>query len=290
LESENSCFPANDTGRYLSYHEGGSVKEEYACRRGKPAGTYTKKDPEGSVAEKGAFDAQGRKQGVWETFLPGGKTASRRIFAAGLERDSGFAWDEAGRLRERSHFAAGTGERLRYDSLGNLVQRSRFVSGVPDGPDWMYWPASAALGDKADASRPGGRTGPDDRSAPAPGPKRQCMVFADGKPLSLKRWHRNGRAMAEGHFENGKRAGEWKEWWEDGTLKEISRYLAGDLHGERLFYDRSGRLMLSIRYERGYPAEGRIPKALARGEMLEDSGAILRPAEWNEGPTPSVPP
>lgn len=263
--SVNSCFPANDTGRFVSYHAGNTVKEEYACRKGAPRGAYVKRDPEGTVVERGAFDAQGRKQGVWETFYGEGRKASRKTFAAGLEQDSGYAWDEAGRLRERAWFEAGAGERLRYDSLGNLIQRTRYAKGVPDGEDWMYWPM------------PG--PGP-----AATGPKRQCVIYADGKPVSLRKWHPDGRPMTEGAFTNGKRAGEWKEWWENGALKESARYQDGALHGERLFYDRNGRLMRTIRYEHGYPAEGRIPKAVAHGGIAGDSGAAPWPGPIRKAP------
>ena len=255
----NSCFEANDTGRFVSYHANNTVKEEYACRKGVPAGSYVKKDPDGTVIEKGGFDAQGRKDGVWETFFSEGKPGSRRAYAAGVEHDSGYAWDESGRLRERAHFDTGTGERMIYDSLGHLTERTRYAKGQPDGECWIYWPAGPAAGAGKVAEKPG--------------PKRQMVAYALGKPLTLQRWHPNGKPMSVGQFTDGHRSGEWKDWWEDGTLKEISRFEAGALHGERLFYDVKGKLMRTSRYEHGYPAEGRIPKAVAHGGIAADSAA-----------------
>lgn len=267
MAAVNSCFASNDTGRYVSYHANNTVKEEYACKQGVPSGEYLKKDPDGTVVERGRFDAQGRKDGLWEAFWAEGKPASKRSYAAGLEQDSGWAWDEAGRLRERSRFDSGSGERILYDSLGHLVQRTRYVKGQPDGEDWSYWPETA-----------GGRGAvPKGRVADMPGPKRQLIVYAAGKPVTMRKWHVNGKAMAEGQFQDGHRAGEWKDWWEDGTLKEVSHFEGGALHGERLFYDPKGKLIRTARYEHGYPAEGRIPKAVARGAITGDSGIILRP-------------
>ena len=256
----NSCFASNDTGRYVAYHANHTVKEEYACRQGAPSGEYIKKDPDGTLVERGRFDAQGRKEGVWETFWAEGRPASKRTYAAGMEQDSGWAWDQAGRLKERAHFDSGTGERLRYDSLGRLVQRTRLKQGQPDGEDWTFWPEGSA---------------PKGRVAATPGPRRQLIVYALGKPSFLRRWHPNGKPAAAGRFEDGHRAGEWKDWWEDGTLKEISHFQSGSLHGDRLFYDPKGRLIRTARYEHGYPAEGRIPKAVARGGVVGDSGTIL---------------
>jgi antitoxin component YwqK of YwqJK toxin-antitoxin module len=258
--SVNSCFAANDTGRYVSYHANNTVKEEYACKKGVPTGAYVKKDPDGTVVERGGFDAQGRKDGTWETAWSEGKPASKRTYAAGLEHDSAWAWDEAGRLRERAHFDSGSGERVLYDSLGHLIARTRYVKGQPDGEDWSYWPEGEV---------------PKGRVADKPGPKRQLVAYALGKPITMQRWHVNGKLMSTGQFTDGHRAGEWKDWWEDGTLKEISHFEAGALHGDRLFYDPKGKLIRTARYEHGYPAEGRIPKAVARGGVSADSAAPL---------------
>ena len=265
--SVNSCFASNDTGRYVSYHANNTVKEEFACVKGVPSGAYAKKDADGTLVERGNFDAEGRKQGLWEGFWAEGKPSFRRVYAAGAEHDSGYAWDEAGRLRERAHFDSGGGERVLYDSLGHLVQRTRYAQGRPEGEDWSYWPQGWPQG-----------AVPKGRVAERPGPKRQMVVYALGKPLTLRRWHPNGRTAAEGQFEDGHRAGEWKEWWEDGTLKEVSHFQAGALHGDRLFYDPKGKLMRTARYEHGYPAEGRIPKAVARGGITGDSAAARPPA------------
>lgn len=261
--SVNSCFEANDTGRFVSYHANNTVKEEYTCRKGVPEGTYIKKDPDGVTVEQGAFDGQGRKQGLWEAWFSEGKAASRKGYAAGLDHDSAWAWDEAGRLKERAWFDSGTGERLGYDTLGNIIERTRFKKGQPDGESWFFWPVVRAAKGMADK----------------PGPKRQLVVYALGKPTTMQKWHSNGKPMAVGQFADGHRDGEWKDWWEDGTLKEISRFQAGALHGERLFYDPKGKLMRTSRYEHGYPAEGRIPKGLGgRGKSAAKDSLAGKPA------------
>lgn len=259
--SENSCFEANDTGRFVTYHANNTVKEDYACRRGVPAGTYVKKDPDGTVIEKGGFDAKGRKDGLWEAWYSEGKPASRKGYAAGLEHDSSLAWDEAGRLKERARYDSGTGERLGYDSLGNLIERTAFAKGRPEGESWFYWP-------RVLPGEPGAG-----KLADKPGPPRQLVAYALGKPTTMRKWHPNGKPMSEGQFADGHRTGEWKDWWEDGTLKEISRFQAGALHGERLFYDPKGKLMRTARYEHGYPASGKIPKGLDRVPSPKDTAA-----------------
>jgi antitoxin component YwqK of YwqJK toxin-antitoxin module len=232
---ENSCFESNPQGRYVSFYANKTPKEDYACREGVPSGAYVKKDPDGQVIERGSFDILGRKDSVWEDFHPDGKRSMLKHYSGGLESDSSYAWDEAGRLVERAHFDSGTGERLGYDSLGRLIERRHFTGGQADGECWMYWPS---------------------------GGKRSLVVYKLGQPLEMRKWHPNGKPMAEGFFAGGHRTGEWKDWYENGILKEISHFQDGGLHGERLFYDAKGKLVRTMRYEHGFPAEGKIPKGL----------------------------
>ena len=238
LMVENSCFEANERGRYRTFHANKTLKEDYACKLGVPVGEYARKDPDGIVVEKGTFDDKGRKEGVWETFHTNGKRASLRHYRQGLETDSSFTWDVAGRLRERGFFVDSTGERLGYDSLGHLIEKQHFINGHPEGESWIYFPTGA---------------------------KRSVMIYKGGVPAELRKWHPNGKLMAEGVYLNGKRTGEWKEYGENGKLLESSHYQEGILHGEQLFYDVQGKLTRTQRYEHGYPAEGKIPAALAAG-------------------------
>jgi antitoxin component YwqK of YwqJK toxin-antitoxin module len=252
--NENSCFAANEQGRFTSYHANKTVKEDYQCRRGVPSGSYLKRDPDGTVIERGAFDSQGRKDGTWEAFHANGKRASMMRFLGGLDQDSAYAWDDAGRLRERAHFDSGTGERVAYDSLGHLIERRRFLKGRPDGESWTYWPQ---------------------------GGKRALLLYKDGKPVTMQKWHPNGKPMANGVFENGHRAGEWKDWWENGTLKEVSHFQDGALHGERFFYDEKGKLLRTQKYEHGFPSSGKIPKGLAGSGNPQ--GTVVDPGSARTG-------
>jgi uncharacterized protein len=235
---ENSCFESNERGHYLTFHAQKLIKEKYACHRGVPVGEYTRLDPEGMAVEKGSFDDQGRKQGLWETFHADGKLASRKHFQAGLENDSAYAWDPYGRLKERGFFQSGAGELLGYDSLGNLIERRHYSNSHPEGEAWVYYPR---------------------------GGKRSLVLYKDGQPAELSKWHPNGKLMAQGIFLNGKRHGIWKTYAENGKLNETSEYREGKLHGDQFFYDAQGQLTRTLRYEHGYPAEGKIPSTLAAG-------------------------
>ena len=233
LTLENSCFPANDTGSYLSLHANRTPKQEYRCRQGKPFGIFLAKDPEGEVSEKGDYDSLGRKQGFWETFHAGGGRASLRRYLAGLEDDSAFAWFASGNFKERGFFTAGLGEILVYDSLGRISERRHYAGGRPEGEWWTYYPFSGA--------------------------RKSLVSYWEGLPGEMTAWHPNGKLRTGGLYLDGKKTGEWKALDERGALRELSAYREGMLHGERIFYDSLGRKVRSQRYEYGYPAEGTVP-------------------------------
>lgn len=232
---ENTCFESNAEGRYRTFHANNTPKEDYPCRRGVPFGAYARRNMDGDVEERGAFDSTGKKDGVWETLHPGGSPASRRTYRAGIETDSLYAWDVAGRIRERGYFASGAGEIVAYDSLGRISERKRMVAGRPEGEDSTFH---------------------------ANGKPKTLVVYRDGLPVSMRRWHANGTLSLEGLFEGGKRAGEWKQFGDKGQAQDVSRYVDGLLHGERRMYDSTGRLTTVMRYEHGYPAEGKFPGGL----------------------------
>lgn len=254
---ENSCFEANDTGRYASFHANRTPKEDYPCVKGRPVGPYARKDPDGTVVERGTFDSLGRKEGLWETFHAGGAPASRASYHMGLQEDSALAWyadgvgTRPGSVKERGFYKDGTGELLGYDSLGHrLMERRQLKNGLPEGESRTYYPD---------------------------GKPKSLVVYKDGQPAEMRRWHPNGKVWAEGAFLRGQREGDWKQFDERGRPKETSHYKNGVQEGDQLFYDSLGRLVRTQRYEHGYPASGKIPAGLGNtavtGALPRDTGA-----------------
>lgn len=234
---ENSCFAANDTGRYASFHANETPHEAYRCLRGKPAGPYERKDPDGSPIEKGVYDSLGRKQGPWESYHDDGTRASLTHYRDGEMADSALSWYAGGIVKERAYFQGGRGDLIGYDSLGRVAHRRALVNGKPEGEARAFYPD---------------------------GKVKSVTVYRDGQPVAMRRWHANGRLASEGTFVKGRKSGAWRQLDAQGRLVETSHYEDGDLHGERVFYDSLGRPARTQRYEHGYPAEGKIPKRLGR--------------------------
>ena len=59
---------------------------------------------------------------------------------------------------------------------------------------------------------------------------------------------------------------------------DVSRYAEGLLHGERQMYDSTGKMTTVMRYEHGYPAEGKFPGGLKpKFAPKVDSGSGKQP-------------
>lgn len=228
----SDCNPSQPRGEYRSRHENGVEFETYACRAGFPVGPYTRFSERGVLEESGTYDSLGRKDSVWETFHPGGKPASRQEYASGLWSGTIEAWDDSGRVTEKGRFTEGTGTRERFRPDGRLAARDSFFRGKRAGVAEVYAGRGTVL---------------------------RRTWYREGEPDSLRQWHANGTLSLQGGYRDGKRDGVWKEWYANGKAKEISPYDTGTFHGERRFFDSTGRLFRTQQYYRGLPTVGTLP-------------------------------
>lgn len=227
----SSCFVDNDTGSYRGFHARGAPQEEYACRQGKPMGEYTRYGLSGGVVLRGHYDSLGRRDSTWLGFHEEGSKASRQGYAMGLWQDSVLAWDSLGRLREQGLFDHGNGVLTRLDTAGRVGETLAYRDGLRDG-DWTAYFASGKVKSRS--------------------------TYAKDTLQHVRTFHKNGQPASEGGYALGLREGLWSRWNESGQLTEQSQYHAGVLSGEQKFFGPDGKVTQTIRYEHGYPAEGRF--------------------------------
>ena len=196
----NSCFSENSRGRFRSFYENGSPKEEYPCTRGKRNGAYAEHDAQGNILRRGFYDSTGAQDSLWESFHAGEKPASRRHYHSGLLEDSVLAWDDAGRISEKGFFRAGTGVLTRYDTLGGKSQLIDYRNGIP--LTFHRW-------------HPNGKTASEG-------------TFAEGKKTGLwKDWDVQGKLRESSNYENGMLHGERRFFDSTGTLTRVQKYFRG---------------------------------------------------------------
>lgn len=89
-------------------------------------------------------------------------------------------------------------------------------------------------------------------------------TFPDGKPKAISflpssgneivkqvTYHENGQIKTEGSFSNGKRDGEWKSFYEDGTPWSLNTYKEGILDGAYMAWHENGQVRIEGQYING---------------------------------------
>ena len=228
---ESSCYAANDTGHYQSLFAPGAEHETWSCRNGVAVGPYLARDPQGDTAAIGWRDSLGRKDSAWSAFQPGGALARREQWQHGQMHDSLGAWDSTGKVRERGYFQQGTGELVRYDTTGLVIERRQFVAGKREGEQHNYYPT---------------------------GQIKSISNYLNDTLLESHTYYPNGQISSTGKFVHGKKEGDWLRYDQNGGLLEAAPWRDGVLEGEQRFYGPNGNVTSVLRYEHGYPAEGRF--------------------------------
>ncbi len=227
----SSCFTRNDTGHYRSMYPGGKIEESYACKKGKPIGPYAKLDRGGDTLISGSYSESGHKTGTWRTVSESGRLLSLEHFQNGLWNDSVLFLDSAGRMREAGLFNQGTGSLKAFDTLGQCTKITPYSHGQKQG-EVISFHADGHVAGK--------------------------WTYQDDTLQTLAQFHPNGSVSLKGNYVHGRREGLWMRYHANGKLAERSHYVAGVLEGEQEFFDSTGVVTQKIRYEHGYPAEGKF--------------------------------
>ena len=91
---------------------------------------------------------------------------------------------------------------------------------------------------------------------------------ASGKILVMeKQYYPEGQLNMEGKFKNDLREGEWKSWYEDGTLWSSGSFKAGKRDGKGIVYHPNGSKNIEGTYEEG--------RRIGLWKAWDESGNIL---------------
>lgn len=160
------------------------------------------------------LDANGKEHGVWKWFDTEGRLRKEVVFKHGLK--NGFQKE--------------------YDLHGNLVSIEKWVDGqVQENVEELtrlevrrdYYPDGKI---KVEGTY---------RNGIPEGVRRE---YADDGSISSTFVFRNGKVVAEGILsEDGKRQGDWKEYYPDGRIKSKGKYTDDIRTGEWVFYHPNGQ-------------------------------------------------
>jgi uncharacterized protein len=238
----SSCFPANDTGSFRGFFANGETEESYKCLQGMPFGRYEKRWLTGGLAMEGQYDSSGRKLGIWSHFFPEGELESRQVFLTGKWHDSILFYDSLGALRQYGRFSQGTGQLITLDSSQKVKEVMPYLNGLREGEALSYFANGGIAG---------------------------RLWYAGDTLQELTYYHENGKISQHGRLVNGKRDSLWVRYHRNGKKAEETPYVKGVMTGVQTFFDSLEHITQQLRYEHGYPAEGRFKGVPGIGPKIQ---------------------
>jgi antitoxin component YwqK of YwqJK toxin-antitoxin module len=256
----------NDKREGLSsyYFSNGQLKEEVLYLNNKKHGIAREYDLEGVIVSLLTYkngtlidrekinrkDENGLKQGVWKTFYDNNRINYEMNYVDDLLTGAYKEFDEGGNLKVLIQYTQGiivedldtvamdVDIQNRYDTLGNLIFSGTYRKNVPVGIHRFY--------------------------------------AADGKVNNAYLYSDYGVKLGEGIITNeGKREGEWKLFYEDGSLKAKGRYNNNLPNGTWKYFYAQGKTEQEGQFENG--------KASGLWKWYFKDGSIKREEEFYQG-------
>jgi len=263
-----------------------------------PTGNWVLIGKDGSIEQRGAFDANHKRTGQWQQLRPDGSVESELPYAAGELEGTVRHYYPGGQLHSEATYRAGKAEGTskKYAEDGHLLETRQLAKGDYEGEAVDYYasnrPSFKVLMHADEKNGALERYYPDGtlqlREQYAQGkaegehlayypdktPERK-MTYAQDKPTgAYTSYFANGQPHEAGQFARGKRAGTWREYFSNGKVSVEKSYdEAGELHGAYHDYDWQGRHFSDSQYEHG---------RLVRATSLDPATGKPRPgAEFN---------
>jgi len=180
----------------------------------------------GELFVTGAYDAAGKRTGVWKTYYPSGVLQEEVTYKAGELTGESRTFYPNGAPKERK----------RFNAEGKLVE------------EWEYnrggIPTAQAVASGSDATV---------RRKHLNGVEEVSFNLHDGELVDgVYTFHDDkGRKTSEITFRNGDRTGPFKDYFPDGKLKEEGRYVDGEYDGTIKTYFADGTLRVSSVWNAG---------------------------------------
>jgi antitoxin component YwqK of YwqJK toxin-antitoxin module len=219
----------------LSAQENGAIKDGYQVF----------KYPNGSVSSEGLIK-NGKPEGYWKSY-----------YVTGVIKSEG---------RRTNHLLDSVW--VFYDQYGDTIEKINYLYGKKNGWYFKYkkdpgkgvyiWSRELFAGDKKEGV--GSVYFPDGRL-------QQSIAYYDGKKEGLsKEYDKNGNVITLMEYHNdflvsrerinrtdnkNLKLGPWKEFYENGKIKNEKSYLDDQLHGYYKEYDQKGNLVMTMLYDKG---------------------------------------
>ena len=269
-------------GIWETYHGNGvlALRQQYANNQ--LSGPYLAQNSEGLVIEQGRLDANGERQGRWQTFYDDGTPERDEYYAAGRLHGESLTYYPNGQLSLKGQYSEGLrqGTLVHYGDTGVKLEEENYLDGKHDGPQRYFNRTGILVSElnyKAGLQAGVQKTYYDDGKAkkviryheetladngqyPLHGMQQVFdtagnLVKTEDYDLGLKdgnfERYRNGRLQRQEQWRQGARHGDFLAYYDNGNLRSLDQYQDNRQTGKAERYFDDGTLK-----ERGTRIEG----------------------------------
>lgn len=267
------------------YHPNAEEKHVGSYSKGLKEGVHRSYDLKGNVTaaqifrkgEKlgdGIMDDEGRRQGYWKEYYPGG----------GLKREGKYK-DGKREGPWKFYYADGSSEQLGtykdgkpdgdwnwFFPNGNTWRSEIFYAGLEEGMAIEYNDTGKVIsqGNYLDGEKEG-------VWIQEYGDHKELGKYIAGlRDEEWKHFHSNGELIYKGTFVDGREDGKHTEWYESGKIREEGKFSFGSKEGIWVVYDELGEVTQTIIYR--------------QGQMVNVDGVPLKGAAGIDGDKENVEP
>ena len=196
------------------------------------------------------YDREGKKHGYWKTFYDDWTVHTECYYRHGLRDGFYKEYDEKGNLKKITKFVNDVEQVLESDQKPLVVQHEYYPNGkvrreasFRDGRREGVWRDFDEDGNviKSQTYKKGVLVG-------------EGVVDTDGKRRGeYKEFYPDSTLRAEGLFIGGERSGAWKFYYHNGQLQEIGSYIEGQPDGAWTWYYDNGQKQIEEQFFKGQP-------------------------------------
>lgn len=266
----------------IFYAESGTLRRDYFVNAkdfvsGKAVHASKTFYPDGQVRHSVRYDSNGKRQGEALTYSEGGVVIKRSNYLDDLLEGRQSTYHNNGKLAQSYDWHQGQrvdGEYLEYDEDGKLAGRITYRANLPDGPIVSYYP-DGRIKDRGQFVA-GKKVGPSPSYYPD-GTLESTVDYVDNQPQGWQvQYHPNGKVkQKQFNDEHGtqrsyalwneqgvhtlqwqwdeqhREQGDFKEWYDNGQLKDHKIYKDAKLEGPVVTWYENGQMESSTDYQDG---------------------------------------
>lgn len=194
------------------------------------------------------FDREGKKNGYWKTFYDDWSVHTEYYYRHGLRDGFYKEYDEKGNLKKIIKYVNDVEQILEGEMKPIIIQHEYYPNGkvkreasFRDGKREGVWREFDEQGNVINS-----QTYKKDALVS------QGIVDTDGKRWGeYKEFYPDSTLRANGLFVDGKRSGEWKFYYQNGKIQEIGSYKNGQPDGSWIWYYDNGQKQIEEQFFKG---------------------------------------